>query len=197
MKFKFLCLFLFYLLPFYKCFSQSSVYGQVKFTDDSSQVSYTASIFSSKDSSYIIGNWFSSAQFSLNIDTSKSVYLKIQSLGYTDVLLSLRKSSDLNVGEIFMSHSSQNNLKEIVVRADKPIYETKNGNLTVNVSSSNLVNSNTSPLTSFLNSSMIASITCSFLFVFKAVFVDILLVSIAAQLIAMFTSDIGLVLALL
>ena len=136
-------MFLFYLLPFYKCFSQSSVYGQVKFTDDSSQVSYTASIFSSKDSSYIIGNWFSSAQFSLNIDTSKSVYLKIQSLGYTDVLLSLRKSSDLNVGEIFMSHSSQNNLKEIVVRADKPIYETKNGNLTVNVSSSNLVNSGT------------------------------------------------------
>ncbi|NQY08855.1 MAG: outer membrane beta-barrel protein [Flavobacteriales bacterium] len=126
------------VLLFSSAFSQNissyKVQGTVVDEADSPIEMGNVIALSKNDSSLIKGNFFMDGKFEIDNIIAEEFLLKITSLGYSNIIISIENKTGLKVINVpTIKIKSDALLEEVQIRADIPMFETKAGKIVVNV----------------------------------------------------------------
>lgn len=135
---KFIPLFIAIICSFYS-FSQFNIQGNVTDTNNT-VIDYNVYILNAKDSSFIIGDYFNENQFKLEGISQKNILVKISALDYQDTVIAVSNlNANYDLGIILLTKYSS--IDEVVITANRPIFERIDGNTIVNVENTMLSSS--------------------------------------------------------
>ncbi len=135
---KFITLFTAIICSYYS-FSQFNIQGNITDTNNT-VIDYNVYILNAKDSSFIIGDYFNENQFKLGGISQKNILVKISALDYQDTVIAVSNlNANYDLGIIILTKYSS--IDEVVITANRPIFERIDGNTIVNVENTMLSSS--------------------------------------------------------